>query len=63
MGSKGDNIRLKFKYFGGPRDGQVGEMEAGTVDKNQPDRSKGHYRADPSKSTDKYIAVVWQPAK
>jgi hypothetical protein len=59
MMAKSPNIRMKIKYFGGPLDGQTGEMESRTIDKNPPDKSKGHYRADPSRSTGDYIAVTW----
>jgi len=58
---KTPNIRVKVKYFGGPLDGKLLEMESRTIDKNHPDKSEGYYRADPTKSTGQYVAVSWVP--
>jgi hypothetical protein len=60
--NKGDGIMFTLKFEGGPRDGQIAQVKAGYLDKNQPDRgATGVYKVDPSRAHTIPIVCVWHP--
>jgi hypothetical protein len=60
--NKGDKMVFTLTFEGGPRDGQIAEVQAGHLDKHQPARgATGVYKVDPRRSHTSPIVCVWHP--
>lgn len=57
MGKKNPPLRVQVKFIGGPRDGQVVEMETSAMSKKT---SGPRYVLDPNRSGDYPLRYIWK---